>query len=495
MTSAWLHRSADQRLARRAGLALIAALISVAVFARPASAQSDFAEEVAGILGTDGYVLEEGAELDDRDARRLSGSLVDDGVGFVVLAQGITPSAQRFAEDVYDVLAADRSRIDAVVVVTPDELGAAAADRFGGDAAERALDAVDPSDRAATIIEDFADALLDGAAPAAPTPTEAPAAPAAPADDAGGGGGFLVVLLVLVAIGAAAFFFMKRSGAKVRARNLAKAKAEVEAQLSGLGSLIYDLDERLQLSDNESARRRFEQASSDYADLMRAIDEADSGPEVADVAAEVDDVKWALEAIEADLDGRSPPPRPTEVDRTPPVEAPTRERSSGPRRGPDLGPLGGGSPRAPRRRRRAPVPGGDVPGIDRSTACFFDPGHRAGTVPVSIESSRGQVAAFVCRDCARRLEAGERPAPRLVDVGERQVIAAAAPTGYGGLGLSLPDLFNIRTGQMTEPLDYDWRREIDRPSSAGARRRRRRTEALPGRSSAGRRRSRRPRRR
>lgn len=474
--------------------ALIASVVLVFVMgASAASAQSDFAEQVAAQVDDGGFAVEDGAELDEADARRLARDL-DDQVGFVVLAQGITPSAQSFADEVYDLLARSGSVVDVLVVVTPDELGATVSERYGPGAAGEALDAVDPSASAAEVVSTFANELADLGS-VEPTSTNVPETTPTPAQsstaegDGGGGGGFLIFLLVLLIGGGLLYFVMKRSGAKKRAVNLEKARAEVEGQLNGLGSLIYDLDARLKIEGEDTARRRFEQASSDYADLKREIADADSGPEVADVASRVDDVKWSLEAVEADLDGRPLPPRPVDPVPSPQPDRPSEraEPRSGQRRGPDLGPLGRRKGSSSRRR---PIPGGDVPSIERSTACLFDPSHRAGSVPVTIESSRGDQSAFICRACARRLESGERPNPRLVDIGQRQVAAAAAPTGYGGLGLSLPDLFKIKTGSMTEGLDYDWGREIDRPSSAGVSRRRRRTEALPGSSSAGRRRSR-----
>ena len=492
-----MHRRPRSTGPRPLILLLATALTSLVLqVAAPSVGAQDFVSEVAEEIDDRGYYIERGAELTEAEARRLAAN-VDDGVGFAVLAQGITPSAQAFADDVYAAMVDRRAAISALIVITPDELGAAVSQQeFEANAAADALDAVTPSGSAEAIVTDFSEAVseqrrIESETVTVTTTTLAPAPAAAESGSGGGGGGVLLVLLVLVVGAIALFMLMKRSGARQRAKNLAKAKAEVLTQVNGLGSLIYDLDARLKIEGTDAARRRFEQAGSDYADLKRDIDDADSGPDVAEVASRVDGVKWSLESIEAELDGRPAPSRPA-----PRIDSPSAEpdRAPSPRRsGPDLGPLGRPGRRSRSRSRRSP--GGEVASIDRSSACFFDPDHRSGTVPVSIESSRGEVAAFVCRSCARRLEAGERPAPRLLDVGDRQVAAAAAPSGYGGLGMSLPDLFNIKTGQMTSGAEFDWSREIDRPSTAGVSRRRRRVEALPGASSAGRSRKRSRRRR
>jgi hypothetical protein len=130
--------------------------------------------------------------------------------------------------------------------------------------------------------------------------------------------------------------------------------------------------------------------------------------ELAELNNQIDRARWQLDAAEAVMDGRPAPPEPTP---------------------------------------------------ERPEACFFDPTHRRGTVEATIRTPAGEKPVKVCPECADKLRRGERPEPRMIDVGRRRVPAGAAPRTHGGGGFrDLLGPFSILLGGLAARggLDFDW---------------------------------------
>ncbi|NNE72314.1 MAG: hypothetical protein HKN26_01485, partial [Acidimicrobiales bacterium] len=249
----------------------------------------------------------------------------------------------------------------------------------------------------------------------------------------------------------------KRKAARQQEANLEQARTEAKAQLSAIAQFVYDLNDRISLGDDDGLKTEFATASGDYQQLSELVDEADTGPELAELADKVDTLRWKMEAFEARLEGREPPPRPAE----PRSRAEHRDDHD-----------------------RIPI---SSRGRSRSsrTACFFDPQHRPGVVPATVEMDRESVDVLLCRDCSRRLRDGQQPDPRYVNVGRRKVPAALAPLGYGGLGLLLASLFNVRTNDMTQGVAFDWSSHVAGMPKPGSRPRAERLPTRPRRRRRG----------
>ncbi len=434
-------------------IALVAGLVVALGLAAPIAAQANFADEVANGLIDGGFVIEDGADGSDVVTSAASAA-ADDGVGTAVLAAEADSTAREFAAAVLDRLPAD-SPLHTVLIVTPNSVGAASAEYLPNDV-NSAVTAARAQSGTADVIGAFTASVAgrsftasgasggtgsgsdggtvsrdDGAGTDADEPAPVPSETPATSSDGGGGSGlgvlalfFGIPLLFLIGLG----WWSRRKVAKRQEENLEKARNEVKAQVSAIALLIYDLNDRVSLSDDDELRETFAITSTDYQELAAEIDTAETGPELAAHTDRADYLRWRLETVAAKLDGREPPPAPQK-----PV-APSKEFVI--------------------EHDREPVPGRRGR-ISRGT-CFFDPQHRPGIVPATIEMNGGAFDALLCRECSRRLQDGQQPEHRTVDIGGRRVPIARAPVGYGGLGLALADLFRVKAPGMSQGVQFDW---------------------------------------
>ncbi|MFN3216014.1 MAG: hypothetical protein ACE367_05930 [Acidimicrobiales bacterium] len=345
-----------------------------------------------------GYAVEFGADADINEIEDALGPLGDE-IALVVLVDDAAAGADRVADEVRSALEGDVT----VLVISPAEVGATS-DTVDDAVLDAALDGViddldDGRGFGATTAR-FADAVgIDtaaGAGSAAQAPPDGDGAGSG-ADDGGSGGGVLIFLLVIVAVGVGLFFFLRSRGRQVDARDVETARNEIRAQLAAVATEIVENEATVDLSGNDEAIELFRDANATYIRVSEEIDETNNLLDLAELSDDIDRARWQAEAAEALVEGRTPPP--------------------------------------------APEP-------DAPAACFFDPTHKPGTAEATLRTPAGEKDVRVCRSCAERLERGEVPDPRMIDVGGRRVPAAKAPRSHGGLGMGGLSVFEIILGGL-----------------------------------------------
>ncbi len=358
----------------------------VVLAAPAAAAQAALVDEAADAISQDGFYVEPGAEA--VDAGGLSDVTADRDLSVAVLATTPSQGERRFADDLV-------AEVLGTVVVVSDAALEVSSDTYDNQQVDRALDAADArvgsSSDLAPYLDAFASTLRAG-------------------DDGSGsgggsGGGGVGVGAVLLLGGAAVVGVMSLVGRARRSRqtaaaverSLAEARREVAAQVGDAADRILALNDRVTVAGDEETSRLFAEASSTYSDVQSRLEAATTVQQLEAVSDRLDHARWQFESVAARLDGREPPPQP-----------------------------------------------------ERETACFFDPTHGAGTHAASLETPAGQREVQVCGYCAGKLEDGEAPQPRMVDVGGRQIPVALAPRHYGGGGLGgLGDIALVLGGRRT----------------------------------------------
>lgn len=321
---------------------------------------------------------------------------------FIVILQGDVPDTEAYADRVLNGLSDDGGT---VVVLTPREI-AAVSGTYSSAEIDRAIDASISlfDDDYAAGFRAFEDALFRTNAEVATT------TPAVSSGSGGSGFGFLVFLLgggVLIG------FFVWRSKKKKEiefAEDLEEAREEVRSQIGAIANDILEFADRVTMAENDEVTVLYTQATATFADMERSLEVATTLGAVEDLGGDLDEARWQLDAVEAKLEGRIPPPKP----------------------------------------------------VDRPAHCFFDPTHRAGTEEGIIKTAAGQQTVSVCRSCKSDLMRGDKPETRDINVGGRATPAPRAPKSYGGGGIGGLDVFNIIVGGAN--VAYDLRRSRGRPT-------------------------------
>lgn len=382
--------------------ALLALIIGFAATSGAAGAQD--LDAIIDDVAFRGYFVERGADADINEIEDALATL-DDQVAVVVLADDAPAGADRVADEVRGSLEADVT----VLVISPGEVGATSDfdtvdDAVLDSALDGVIDDLDAGRGIGITTVRFAAAigavdLVGGEATVAQPSDGSDGSDGATADGDGGGSGagLLIFLLVVVAAGAGLFFFLRSRGRKVDARDVETARNEIRAQLAAVATEIVENEATVDLSGNDEAIELFRDANATYIRVSEEIDETTNLLDLAELSDDIDRARWQAEAAEALVEGRTPPP--------------------------------------------APEP-------DAPAACFFDPTHKPGTAEATLRTPAGEKQVRVCRSCAERLERGEVPDPRMIDVGGRRVPAAKAPRSHGGLGMGGLSVFEIILGGL-----------------------------------------------
>jgi len=344
-----------------------------------------------------GYAVEQGV---DADVNEIEDSLAGlDGVAVVVLADDPATGADRVADDVRAGVAEPIT----VLVISPGEVGATSDsvnDRVLDDALDTVIDDLDAGRGVGATTARFADAIGVEVPASIVDSSDGDTSDTSTGsgDDGGGSGvGLLVVLLIVAALGVGLFVFLRRRARKVDDGDITSAKAEIHAQLAAVATEIVDNEGSVEVSGNAEAVALFREANVTYTRVSEEIEATTNLLDLAELNDDVDRARWQLEASEALVAGRTPPPEP--------------------------------APDAP-------------------AACFFDPTHRPGTEEATIRTAAGDKEVRVCTSCADRLRRGEQPEPRMIEVGGRPVPAAKAPRSHGGLGMGGLSIFEIILGGL-----------------------------------------------
>lgn len=350
-------------------------------------------DQVVTAVEARGFYADPGADV---DVDQLA-DLVSDELAVVVLAADDPDGADVAADQVLGELADETT----VLVISPGEVGAVS-DTFGDadldDALDATLDAFDTGGSTSDAVAAFGSSL--GLARRSPPQDGATATDPATGDGNGGGsgiGGFLVFLVVIAVLIGGFIWFARRKGKRVDADEVERARSEIRAQLEVVARQIVDLEAEVDVSGNGVAIGHFRSANATYTDVSSAVHETENLFELAELNDNIDRARWELEAAHALIDGRPVPPEPEP---------------------------------------------------EKPAACFFDPTHRPGTHEATIRTNAGTKDVMVCGECAEKLERGEKPDPRMIDVGGRRVPAAKAPRSHGGLGMGGLSIFEVILGGL-----------------------------------------------
>ena len=103
-----------------------------------------------------------------------------------------------------------------------------------------------------------------------------------------------------------------RSSRKKRARqtHTAHARGDTKYEIQEMSNLIIDLEPRVTIADDPALKARYVDASRTYSEVLEHADRVETGHEVADLRLEIARARWKLDVIDAELDGRTPPPEP-----------------------------------------------------------------------------------------------------------------------------------------------------------------------------------------
>jgi hypothetical protein len=346
------------------------------------SASTDL-PQVADELELRRYYLDEGIDASTDELEEL----VDRFPAFYFVGLETESEADAVADQLLDELGAGT-----VVVLTPTEIGAVSTE-YGDEDIDAALDEA-VSTGGSSYLDDFEEfaASLSGAV-------------ASPAD---GGGFSLVPFLVVVGIVGLVGLFMWRGSTerkRARANLIEEARVEIRQQMDVIATEILELADDPRVASNETATSHYRQASETFREAEARLGSATTSQELEDLSDDLDRARWQLDASEALVEGRPPPPEPSD-----------------------------------------PSP----------AHCFFDPTHGTGRVEAEIETPAGRRKVMVCEADAEKLRRGQSPEARQIPYESQPVPAPQAPRTHGGLGMDWLDVFSIVVGGMGRGLPYDW---------------------------------------
>lgn len=234
-----------------------------------------------------------------------------------------------------------------------------------------------------------------------------------------GSGGFGVgwILVILVIAGGVFLVFRSsREDSQFKQKRLSSARKEISDQMAVIANEILAFSDRVDVADHPEAVAHYRRASETYSATETRLQLAETWTDLAALSDDLDTARWEMAAAQALVDGREVPDRP---DAEPPEP------------------------------------------------CFFDPTHGAGVEVAELRTPAGGRNVMVCAEDAAKLRRGEKPEPRTITVGGRQVPSAQAPRSHGGRGFDWLDAFSIILGGMSDGVGYRWRRPMTRRARGG----------------------------
>jgi hypothetical protein len=373
--------------------ALSALLLMVAL---PAAAQTP--DEVAAEVGDRGFWIDEGLPAEES---RISAAVTAAGNAgvrlMVVLLQGDPAGgATTFADAVLD-----RVGNGTVLVLSAGQEGMVSSGEFTQEQIDEALNAGYAAGGGDVGYVNAVVRSLTGTTPVDPG-----------LDDGTEGGGSktgLIVLLVLLGgLVLVVIWVVRRQGkatAAGRQRSIEEARREIKSQLDAMANTILEISDQVSLSETREDNRYLEQASHTFTEAAESYEEATDPARLEELSDRLDEARWQLEAAAALADGQ-------------------------------------------------PVP--EKPAPEERAACFFDPTHSGPFEDAEVRTAAGTKTVRVCAADADKLRRGQQPDTRMIEVGGRDVPAAAAPKSYGGGGLGWLDVFAVIVGGMGAGRSFDW---------------------------------------
>jgi len=224
----------------------------------------------------------------------------------------------------------------------------------------------------------------------------------------GGGSGFLWLIIIVGGLVLLVWWVVRRSNKQSTQRRgdlVEEARQEIKNQLDVMANTILEISDIVSASSSAEDNDYLERAGVTYSEALESYEAADSLQALETLSDRLDDARWELDAALAIAEDRPIPDKPEKKER--------------------------------------PV-------------CFFDPTHRDTTELVDIDTATGTRTVRVCREDAERLRKGNRPDPRMINVGGRRVPAPMAPRSHGGGGMDWLDIFSVAAGGAGQAMSYDW---------------------------------------
>jgi hypothetical protein len=283
--------------------------ISAAVFVFAATPS-----EVAPIVNTQGYFIEEGSGATDEsisrsvsDARASGGAL-----SVVVLAAEPAGGATTYSGAVLTELAVSTGT---VLTVALETIGAESLnDIWSVEQIDVALDLALDGETEDEIVSLFVEGLID------------------PPTSRGGGGWIFLLLIVVVICGVAILIWRSNRAASERAAQaLDEAKAGVQSQIDAIANDIIDLEGEVAEAGSGAASDYFDTAAESFTSAGDRLAAAADAQAVLELSFDLDMTIWQLDCAEALLDGNELPEKPVKPAPAPePPKPPVpTERSAG----------------------------------------------------------------------------------------------------------------------------------------------------------------------
>lgn len=124
-----------------------------------------------------------------------------------------------------------------------------------------------------------------------------------------GSGQMFLLLGIITAVLALASVRSSRKK-KLRHVHTADAKSHTMLEIQEMSDLILDLEPRVTIANDADLKRRYTDASKTYSEVLEHAEQVETGHDVADLRLEIARARWKLDVIDAELEGRTPPPEP-----------------------------------------------------------------------------------------------------------------------------------------------------------------------------------------
>lgn len=276
----------------RRSLVLVVSVLAAAMLVAQASPA-----EVAPVVAAQGYYIEPGADATDEVVGRAVSDARSSGSRFYAVVLAVEPpsGATFYADSILDRLP---NQEGTVLVVAPATVGWAKnlddtwSDAELNAALEASLDGATSND----VVTIFVGELVGTSS-----------------TTSGGGNGLWIFLGLVLVIGGVIAFFVWRSSRRrdeLAAEQLADLKEKARAQIDAIANDILDDEDEVAEAADPEAASHFQAATTIYAAAAERLEGATTAAEVVEIAADLDEAIWNLDAAEAILDGHPPPPKP-----------------------------------------------------------------------------------------------------------------------------------------------------------------------------------------
>ncbi|HLA67737.1 MAG TPA: DUF6676 family protein [Acidimicrobiia bacterium] len=389
----------------------LAALAAIALFlfpALPASAQTP--DDVAQTVSDTGLYVAPGLEANTSSISASVTRARNAGVRMMVVLLDADPTggATTFADAILD-----RVPGGTVLVLSATNEGMSSTE-FGQADMQAALDAgFAASSQAASGEGDaaFVSATVDSLTG---TTASGSGTNEVSLTSSGGSGGLIILVAIVGGFILIIWFAMRRSRKTAESGKksaIDEARSEIKAQLESMANTLLDITDLVSASASSNDDTYLRQASETFTTASDSFETALDLTSLEALSDRLDEARWQLDAAGAIAAGK-------------------------------------------------PVPA--QPAKEQRYVCFFDPTHPGATETAQITTPAGSQTVRVCKDCAGKLQRGEQPQPRMINVGGQRVPAANAPRSYGGGGFDWLSVFSVLAGGMGQGAAYDWGRSSTR---------------------------------